>query len=191
MAATIKVLVRESDRRVKLKPLIRRAAIERRVRAVARQISRDFRGQRVHLVGVLKGSCIFLADLVREIDLETSIDFIAVSSYGRGKESSGQVRLLKDLDSNIAGLNVILVEDILDTGLTLSYLLRVLKQRKPKKLRVAALLDKPSRRIRNVRTDYIGFQIPNEFVVGYGLDYAERYRNLKDVCVLQILSESV
>jgi hypoxanthine phosphoribosyltransferase len=191
MAATIKVLVRESGRRVKLKPLIRRAEIERRVRAVARQISRDFRGQRVHLVGVLKGSCIFLADLVREIDLETSIDFIAVSSYGRGKESSGQVRLLKDLDSNIAGLNVILVEDILDTGLTLSYLLRVLKQRKPKKLRVAALLDKPSRRIRSVRTDYIGFQIPNEFVVGYGLDYAERYRNLKDVCVLQILSESV
>jgi hypoxanthine phosphoribosyltransferase len=173
MAATIKVLVRESGRRVKLKPLIRRAEIERRVRAVARQISRDFRGQRVHLVGVLKGSCIFLADLVREIDLETSIDFIAVSSYGRGKESSGQVRLLKDLDSNIAGLNVILVEDILDTGLTLSYLLRVLKQRKPKKLRVAALLDKPSRRIRSVRTDYIGFQIPNEFVVGYGFRLRE------------------
>lgn len=169
---------------MKLKPLIRHEEIGRRVRAVARQITRDFRGRRVHLVGVLKGSCIFLADLVREIDLETSIDFIAVSSYGRGKESSGQVRLLKDLDSNIAGLNVILVEDILDTGLTLNYLLRVLKQRKPKTLRVAALLDKPARRIKNVRTDYIGFHIPNEFVVGYGLDYGERYRNLKDVCVL-------
>ncbi len=170
----------------RLKPLIRRAAIEKRVRDVARQISRDFRGQRVHLIGVLKGSCIFLADLIREIGLDTSIDFIAVSSYGRSKESSGQVRLLKDLDSNIAGLNVILVEDILDTGLTLNYLLRVLKQRKPKTLRVAALLDKPSRRVQPVTADYVGFKIPNEFVVGYGLDYAERYRNLKDVCVLQL-----
>jgi hypoxanthine phosphoribosyltransferase len=176
--------------KVKLKPLIRHSAIKKRVEKVAREITRDFRGRRVHLIGVLKGSCIFLADLVREIDLETSIDFIAVSSYGRGKESSGQVRLLKDLDSSIAGLNVILVEDILDTGLTLNYLLRVLKQRKPRTLRVAALLDKPSRRIKKVRTDYIGFQIPNEFVVGYGLDYAERYRNLKDVCVLQLPPES-
>jgi hypoxanthine phosphoribosyltransferase len=172
--------------KVRLKPLIRRAAIERRVRDVARRITRDYRGQRVHLIGVLKGSCIFLADLVREIDLETSIDFIAVSSYGRDKESSGQVRLLKDLDSNVAGLNVILVEDILDTGLTLNYLLRVLRQRKPKTLRVAALLDKASRRIKQVQTDYVGFTIPNEFVVGYGLDYAERYRNLKDVCILQL-----
>ena len=170
----------------KLTPLIRRAAIERRVHHVARQITRDFRGQRIHLIGVLKGSCIFLADLVREIDLETSIDFIAVSSYGRGKESSGKVRLLKDLDSNVAGLNVILVEDILDTGLTLSYLLRILRQRKPKTLRIAALLDKPSRRIKPVKPDYVGFTIPNEFVVGYGLDYAERYRNLKDVCTLQL-----
>jgi hypoxanthine phosphoribosyltransferase len=175
-----------SGTKVKLKPLIRRAAIEKRVRDVARQISRDFRGQRVHLIGVLKGACVFLADLIREIDVETSIDFIAVSSYGRGKESSGQVRLLKDLDSSIAGLNVILVEDILDTGLTLSYLLRVLRQRKPKALRVAALLDKPSRRIKKVRTHYVGFQIPNEFVVGYGLDYAERYRNLKDICILRL-----
>jgi hypoxanthine phosphoribosyltransferase len=176
--------------KVKLKPLIRHSAIKKRVQDVARKITRDFRGRRVHLIGVLKGSCIFLADLVREIDLETSIDFIAVSSYGRGKESSGQVRLLKDLDSSIAGLNVILVEDILDTGLTLNYLLRVLRQRKPRTLRVAALLDKPSRRIKKVRTDYIGFQIPNEFVVGYGLDYAERYRNLKDVCILQLPSQN-
>ncbi|HXX45207.1 MAG TPA: hypoxanthine phosphoribosyltransferase [Candidatus Acidoferrales bacterium] len=169
-----------------LRVLIRHASIEKRVKAVAHRISRDFKGQRIHLIGVLKGACIFLSDLVREIDLETSIDFIAVSSYGRGKDSSGQVRLLKDLDSNIKGLNVILVEDILDTGLTLNYLLRVLKQRKPKSLRVAALLDKPSRRIQPVKADYIGFKIPNEFVVGYGLDYAERYRNLKDVCVLSL-----
>jgi hypoxanthine phosphoribosyltransferase len=173
----------------KLKVLIRRAAIQKRVREVAHQITRDFKGERVHLVGVLKGACIFLSDLVREISLETSIDFIAVSSYGKGKQSSGQVRVLKDLDSSIEGLNVVVVEDILDTGLTLSYLLRVLQQRKPKTLRVAALLDKPSRRIKDVKGDYIGFRIPDEFVVGYGLDYAERYRNLKDVCVLSLPGE--
>ena len=170
----------------KLKVLIRRAAINKRVREVAKEISRDFKGERVHLIGVLKGACIFLSDLVREINLECSIDFIAVSSYGKGKESSGQVRVLKDLDSSIEGLNVVLVEDILDTGLTLSYLLRVLQQRKPKALRVAALLDKPSRRLKQVEGNYIGFSIPNEFVVGYGLDYSERYRNLKDVCVLKL-----
>lgn len=174
----------------KLKKLIRRTVIDKRVREVARQITKDFDGQRVHLIGVLKGACIFLSDLVREINLETSIDFIAVSSYGKGKESSGQVRVLKDLDSSIEGLNVILVEDILDTGLTLSYLLRVLQQRKPKILRVAALLDKPSRRLKQVNGDYVGFTIPNEFVVGYGLDYGERYRNLKDVCVLSLPPES-
>jgi hypoxanthine phosphoribosyltransferase len=172
------------NRGEKLKVLIRRAAIQKRVREVAHEITGDFEGQRVHLVGVLKGACIFLSDLVREINLETSIDFIAVSSYGKGKESSGQVRLLKDLDSSIVGLNVILVEDILDTGLTISYLLRVLQQRKPATLRIAALLDKPSRRLKDVRGDYVGFTIPNEFVVGYGLDFNERFRNLKDVCVL-------
>jgi hypoxanthine phosphoribosyltransferase len=179
----------EVARREERKVLIRRAAIEKRVREVARKITRDFAGERVHVIGVLKGACIFLSDLVREINLETSIDFIAVSSYGRGKDSSGQVRLLKDLDSSIAGLNVIIVEDILDTGVTLTYLLRILRQRKPKSLHVAALLDKPSRRVRPVKGDYVGFTIPNVFVVGYGLDYAERYRNLKDVCVLKLPSE--
>jgi hypoxanthine phosphoribosyltransferase len=168
-----------------LKVRIRRSAIERRVRSVAAQITKDFKGQRVHLIGVLKGACFFLADLAREIDLETSIDFIAVASYGKKKDSSGQVRMLKDLDNNVAGLNVILVEDILDTGLTANYLLRILRQRRPKTLSLAALLDKPSRRLKPVKGDYIGFTIPNEFVVGYGLDYAERYRNLKDVCVFQ------
>ena len=175
--------------REKLKVLIRRSAIQKRVRQVAHQIIKDFKGERVHLVGVLKGACIFLSDLVRELSLDTSIDFIAVSSYGKGKQSSGQVRVLKDLDSSIQGLNVVLVEDILDTGLTLSYLLRILQQRKPKTLHVAALLDKPSRRIKDVKADYIGFKIPNEFVVGYGLDYAERYRNLKDVCILTLPTE--
>ena len=151
------------------------------------QISRDFKGQRVHLIGVLKGAAIFLSDLIRQIRIEVSLDFMAVSSYGKGSHTSGQVRLIKDLDTSIEGLNVIVVEDILDTGLTLGYLLRVLQQRKPKSLRIAALLDKPERRIKkDVKADYVGFQIPNEFVVGYGLDYAERYRNLKDVCVLSL-----
>jgi hypoxanthine phosphoribosyltransferase len=174
------------ERGEKLKVLLRRAAIQKRVREVAHEITKDFKGQRVHLVGVLKGACIFLSDLVREINLDTSIDFIAVSSYGKGKESSGQVRLVKDLDSSVEGLNVVVVEDILDTGLTISYLLRVLEQRRPKALRIAALLDKPSRRLKDVKGDYIGFTIPNEFVVGYGLDYNERFRNLKDVCVLNL-----
>jgi hypoxanthine phosphoribosyltransferase len=175
-----------STGREHLKILLRRAAIQKRIREMARQISRDFKGERVHLIGVLKGACIFLSDLVREVDLELSLDFMAVASYGKGSKSSGEVRLNKDLDTSIEGLNVILVEDILDTGLTLNYLIRVLQQRKPKSLRIAALLDKPSRRIKEVKADYIGFQIPNEFVVGYGLDYAERYRNLKDVCILSL-----
>lgn len=170
----------------RLRVLVRRAAIQKRVSQVAREITQDFRGERVHLIGVLKGACIFLADLIREIQLDTSIDFMAVASYGKNRESSGQVRLNKDLDSNIAGLNVILIEDILDTGLTLSYLRRILLERKPKMLKIAALLDKPSRRLQDIEADYVGFTIPNEFVVGYGLDYGERYRNLKDVCVLDV-----
>jgi hypoxanthine phosphoribosyltransferase len=172
-----------------LKILLRRTAIQKRVREVAQEITRDFRGERVHLIGVLKGACIFLSDLVREIDLDTSIDFMAVSSYGKGKDSTGQVRLNKDLDSSIDGLNVVLVEDILDTGLTLSYLRRVLQQRKPQMLKIAALLDKPSRRLKDIKADYVGFTIPNEFVVGYGLDYGERYRNLKDICILTLPRE--
>ena len=172
-----------------MRVLLRQGAIQKRVRAVARQITRDFCGERVHLIGVLKGACIFLADLVREIDLETSIDFMAVASYGKGKDTSGQVRLNKDLDSSIEGLNVILVEDILDTGLTLKYLVRILSQRRPKILKIAALLDKPSRRVEKISADYVGFKIPNEFVVGYGLDYAERFRNLKDVCILSLPPE--
>jgi hypoxanthine phosphoribosyltransferase len=173
-----------------LRVLIRRSAIQKRVREIGKQITKDYRGQRVHLIGVLKGASIFLADLVRTVGLEVSLDFMAVSSYGKGTRTSGEVKLSKDLDTSIEGLNVILVEDILDTGLTLGYLCRVLKQRKPKDLRIAALLDKPDRRLmKDVHADYIGFQIPNEFVVGYGLDYAERYRNLKDVCVLSLPPE--
>jgi hypoxanthine phosphoribosyltransferase len=164
--------------------LLRRSAIQRRVRQLAARITRDYRGQRVHLVGVLKGACIFLSDLIRQIPLEVSLDFVAVSSYGAGDRSSGKVRVTKDLDTSIKGLNVILVEDILDTGFTLDYLQRLLRQRHPRTLRVAVLLDKPARRVRPVKADYVGFRIPNRFVVGYGLDYAGRYRNLKDICVL-------
>jgi hypoxanthine phosphoribosyltransferase len=168
-----------------LKVLIPRAEIRRHVREIARRITRDFRGEPVHLVGVLKGACIFLSDLVRQQNLEVSVDFMAVASYGRQSNSSGQVKLIKDLDSSIEGRNVILVEDILDTGLTLDYLRRILIQRKPKCLKIAALLDKPSRRlVESVHGDYVGIEIPNQFVVGYGLDYAERYRNLRDICVL-------
>ena len=172
-----------------LRVLLRRSAIQRRVRELGLAISRDFKGERVHLIGVLKGASIFLSDLIRHVNLEVSLDFMAVSSYGHEKQTSGQVRLTKDLDNSIEGLNVILVEDILDTGLTLNYLMRVLRQRKPRVLRIAALLDKTERRIEPVNADYIGFQIPNEFVVGYGLDYAERYRNLRDICVLSMNSE--
>jgi hypoxanthine phosphoribosyltransferase len=171
-----------------LRVLLRRDAIERRIRRLGRQITGDFRGQRLHLIGVLKGASIFLSDLIREIRLEVSLDFIAVASYGQSARSSGQVRLTKDLDDSIEGLNAILVEDILDTGRTLHYLQRVLLQRKPRLLRIATLLSKSSPRVRQIQPDYVGFEIPDEFVVGYGLDYAERYRNLRDICVLKLPS---
>jgi len=166
--------------------LISRSRIRRRIQEIARQIRTDFPSEPLHLVGVLKGAVFFLADLAREIPGEVSFDFIAVSSYGKNTHSSGQVRLTRDLDSSVEGKIVIVVEDILDTGMTLQYLLRVFQQRKPKALRVAVLLDKPDRRITPVRADYVGFSIPNAFVVGYGLDYAERYRNLLDVGILKL-----
>ncbi|HUK53068.1 MAG TPA: hypoxanthine phosphoribosyltransferase [Candidatus Binatia bacterium] len=169
-----------------LSVLLSRGRIARRVRELGRRISRDFRGESVLLVGVLKGACIFLADLSREISLDASFDFLAAASYGASSESSGQVRLVKDLDTSIEGRNVILVEDILDTGVTLNYLAGLLRQRRPRALRIAALLDKPDRRLQPIEADYLGFRIPNHFVVGYGLDYAERYRNLKDICVVHL-----
>lgn len=141
------------------------------------------------LIGVLKGATIFLADLARQIKLDTTFDFIAVSSYGNSRHS-GAVRLLKDVDRSMEGRNVILVEDILDTGLTLTYLMNVLQAHRPKTLKIAALLDKISRRTEPVHGDYVGFAIPDEFVVGYGLDFAERYRNLPDICVLESDSET-
>ena len=166
--------------------LITADRIQKRIRALAKGIRKDFPEERLHLVSVLKGGVFFLTDLARSISGEVSFDFIAVASYGQNTHSSGQVRLTRDLDSSIEGRTVIVVEDILDTGMTLQYLLRLFQQRKPKHLRVAVLLDKPERRIAAVRADYVGFTIPNEFVVGYGLDYSERYRNLPYVGVLTL-----
>jgi hypoxanthine phosphoribosyltransferase len=174
------------NQRERVRVLITGGRIHRRIAALAKEIRRDFPGEPLHLVSVLKGGVFFLTDLARRIPGEVSFDFIAVSSYGQNSQSSGQVRLTRDLDSSIEGKTVIVVEDILDTGMTLQYLLRLFQQRKPKHLRVAVLLDKPGRRIAAVRADYVGFSIPNEFVVGYGLDYAERYRNLPYVGVLTL-----
>src|SRR5499427_2729128 len=169
-----------------VRPLISSSKIQQKIREMGQRIRADFPGEPLLLVGVLKGAVLFLADLARQIPGEVTFDFIAVSSYGKDTKSSGQVKLNKDLDSSIEGKVVLVVEDILDTGLTLQYLLRVLQQRRPKSLKVAVLLDKTERRIADVRADYVGFVIPDEFVVGYGLDYAERYRNLPDVGVLTL-----
>src|ERR1700756_1613114 len=169
-----------------IRTLISREKIQRRIGEMAQEIRRDFPTEALHLVGVLKGSVFFLTDLARRLSGNVSLDFIAVSSYGNRTETSGEVKLTRDLDSSIEGKTVIVVEDILDTGMTLQYLLRVFEQRKPRRIRVAVLLDKPERRLAKVRADYVGFTIPNEFVVGYGLDYAERYRNLLDVGVLTL-----
>jgi hypoxanthine phosphoribosyltransferase len=158
--------------------------IAARVRELGARIDRDY-PQGVCLVAILKGACFFLADLARAMKAPVRLDFIGISSYGRGQSSSGEVKLTKDLDTVIEGLDVLVVEDIVDTGITLHYLVNVLEQRKPRSVRVAALLDKPARRVRPVDVAYAGFSIPNEFVVGYGLDYAERYRNLPDICVLE------
>jgi hypoxanthine phosphoribosyltransferase len=161
--------------------LFTREQIETRVAELAEKISRDFAGESLLLVGVLKGAAVFLSDLARSIELDTSFDFISVASYKDSMNSSGEVRLQKDLDESIEGRNVLLVEDILDTGLTLNYIHGLLLARKPKALRVIALLDKPSRRVKAFKADYVGFEVANQFVVGYGMDHAGRYRNLPDI----------
>jgi hypoxanthine phosphoribosyltransferase len=170
----------------RVRVLIQGSRIQKRIQEMAKEIRRDFPDEQLHLVSVLKGGVFFLTDLARSIPGAVSFDFIAVSSYGQNTHSSGQVRLTRDLDSSIEGRTVIVVEDILDTGMTLQYLLRLFQQRNPRHLRVAVLLDKPGRRIAPVQADYVGFSIPNEFVVGYGLDYSERYRNLPYVGVLML-----
>lgn len=167
-----------------LEVLYSRRQIADRVAEMGIEIARDLHGEPLVMVGVLKGAAFFLADLSRAIQADATFDFVAVSSYGKGQSSSGAVRLIKDLDQSIEGKNVLVVEDILDTGLTLAYLRKVFLQHRPRSLRIAALLDKPSRRIEKIEADYVGFSIPNLFVVGYGMDFAERYRNLPDICLM-------
>jgi hypoxanthine phosphoribosyltransferase len=165
--------------------LLDRGTIQRRVREIGIQITEDYRGKTPHLLCILKGASIFHADLVRAIELDLSFDFIAVASYGKRTQSSGEVRILKDLDESIKDKDVLLVEDIVDTGLTLHYVRKNLLSRDPRSLKIAALLNKPSRREIDVPVDYIGFDIPDKFVAGYGLDYARHYRNLPDICILR------
>jgi hypoxanthine phosphoribosyltransferase len=167
--------------------------IQERVRELGREISIDYAGRELLLVGVLKGAVFFMADLMRSITVPCEIDFMAISSYGASTDSSGVVRILKDLDINIEGRHVLVVEDIIDSGLTLSYLLRNLESREPASLEVCALLTKPERREIEVEVGYVGFEIPNRFVIGYGLDFAERYRNLRYVGVLhdELMPEGV
>ena len=167
-----------------LRVLVSAEQIQRRIHELGAQIDKDLPQGPVYLIAILKGACFILADLARAMKTPARIEFIGISSYGKGKTSSGEVKLTKDLDVTIEGYDVIVVEDIVDSGITLSYLMQLLAQRKPKSLRVASLLDKPEHRQRPVEVHYRGFEIPDEFVVGYGLDYAEDYRNLPDICVL-------
>ena len=159
--------------------------IRTRIKALGEEITRDYAGLNPLLIGVLKGACFFLSDLLRAIDTRVSIEFMAISSYGSSTRTSGEVRIMKDLDVAIEGRHILVVEDIVDTGLTLSYLLANLASRGAASVKLAALLDKHERRQKEVKIDYLGFQIPDEFVVGYGLDFAERYRNLPFIAVLK------
>lgn len=166
--------------------LITSEQIQNRIRELASQIEADYPDGPLYLVSILKGAFVFVADLARAIKRSSvRIEFMAISSYGTEKTSSGQVKVTRDLDVNIEGQDVLIVEDIIDSGVTLNYLTRLLEQRRPKSLEVVTLLDKPERRIQPVNVKYVGFRIPDEFVVGYGLDYAEDYRNLSDIRVLQ------
>ncbi len=161
--------------------LISKEQIAERVAAIGKQISADYEGHSIVLIGVLKGAAIFLADLARAIEVDNTFDFVAVSSYGRARVSSGAVKMIKDIDNPIEGKHVILVEDILDTGLTLSFLRDLMLQHRPASLKIATCLDKPERRLVPIEADYVAFSIPNQFVIGYGMDYAERYRGVEDI----------
>lgn len=172
MAEHIRVLLSEEE-------------VDKRIKEIGEQISRDYAGKQVHLVCVLKGGSFFLCELAKRITVPVSLDFMSVSSYGSDTKSSGVVKIVKDLDESLKGKNVIVVEDIVDSGRTLSYLLEMLKDRGPESLRLCTLLDKPDRRVIDVNVDYTGFQIPDEFVVGYGLDYDQRYRNLPYIGVVE------
>jgi hypoxanthine phosphoribosyltransferase len=167
-----------------LRVLIPSEKIQARIKELGEQISRDYPEGRLHMIAILKGAAFFLADLTRAMKRDVYIDFMGISSYGKGKTSSGEVKVTKDLDISLEGAEVLIVEDIVDSGITLNYLMHVLDQRRPHSIRIAALLDKPERRLRPVHVSYVGFQIPDQFVVGYGLDFDEKYRNLDDICVL-------
>ena len=172
MAETIKVLVSEKD-------------VDARIEELGRQISEDYAGKQVHLICILKGGVFFMCELAKRITVPVSMDFMCVSSYGDGTSSSGIVKISKDLDETLEGKDVIIVEDIIDSGRTLYYLMDVLEKRNPKSLKLCTLLDKPERRVKDITVDYIGFQIPDEFVVGYGLDYAQKYRNLPYIGIVE------
>lgn len=168
-----------------LKILISKEELQQKVKELGKMITEDYKDKDLMIVGVLKGCVIFLSDLIREIDLPLTMDFMVVSSYGSSTKSSGVVRIIKDLEKDIAGKDVLIVEDIVDTGLTLNYLVDYLKSRNANSVKICTLLEKPDRRKAQVELEYVGFRIPDEFVVGYGLDYAEVYRNLPFVCVLK------
>jgi hypoxanthine phosphoribosyltransferase len=165
--------------------LITSQEIDDKVREIGARITEDYKGEKPLLIGILRGAVVIMSDLMRNIDLQCELDFMDISSYGTGTSSSGVVRILKDLEEDITDRHVLIVEDIIDTGLTLSYLLRSLQARKPASLEICALLSKPSRRRADLDVRYLGFEVPDEFVVGYGLDYAGAYRNLPDICVLK------
>ena len=168
-----------------MKVLLSGKEIEKRVGEIAAQITRDYAGESVLMVGILRGAVVFFSELVKRVDLDLRFDFMVVSSYGSGTDSSGEIRIVKDLSQPIEGMNVNIVEDSIDTGYTKKNLKKLLSTRNPKSLKICSLLDKPSRRKVELEGDYIGFKVPNEFVVGYGLDYNEKYRNLPDICVLK------
>ncbi len=172
MAEKVKVLVPEED-------------VAKRIKELGEQISKDYAGKQVHLICVLKGGVFFMCELAKRITVPVSMDFMSVSSYGDGTKSSGVVKIAKDLDETLEGKNVLIVEDIIDSGRTLYYLMDILSKRNAKSMKLCTLLDKPERRVKDVKVDYVGFNIPDEFVVGYGLDYAQRYRNLPFIGVVE------
>lgn len=169
-----------------IKVLISETEVEAKIKELAEQINQDYAGKQVHLICVLKGGVFFTCDLAKSITVPVTFDFMSVSSYGDGTESTGRIKIIKDLDDSIAGKDVLIVEDIIDSGRTLSHLIELLYTRKPNSIKLCTLLDKPSRRVTDVKVDYLGFSIPDEFVVGYGLDYAQKYRNLPYIGVVSL-----
>lgn len=170
----------------KIRVMLNEEDVDRRIKELGEQISKDYEGRSIHLICILKGGVFFMCELAKRITVPVSMDFMAVSSYGGGTASSGSVKIIKDLDEAIEGKDVLIVEDIIDSGRTLSHLIELLGQRKPNSIRLCTLLDKPDRRVVNVKVEYVGYSIPDEFVVGYGLDYDQKYRNLPYIGVVEL-----